>query len=638
MKKIAFLEFEDEYDALVAYARGRGVCLDEIEIVAVGARLQCFLVKRNQRFRTTLPYFDNSSHREIILETEKVMEIIRKECLFQDGHGLSKCYVEVLAYYLRLYLNHILMLVEIVSNAYDACNDVEMYAYQHNQIYPSCLISDSERYLGTLVKRFCSQKKLGFNNICPANLTSQPQSIRKRRHSLWETLAARVALSLVKKRKVIFVPRLSEQMRHLASTLSRKSKDIVFLSIDYSGSVFGCIVYNLMAWGRACLDTNYPRNYRLDLAYLHKKPNKAEVESLESNLEDIFRADKRDVFKYRCVEYYDVVCKKVDLSFKQCLVGMLAKSHNLRHLRSVVKRHLVMSYSAMGVMSLAGEMERVQGGTSVFVSHGIHPVPVDRYHELELYNLCKGFMLGEYTHIALATPIQEQHLHYFKRMHQDITSEEIRTGPLIFADTGRIPKDLAKRRIGFQERDIVLTHATTTKRRWGQRFYFIETTDEYFSSLSDIIRFVNLTEGVRLVVKLHPGWYLTDEEMQSLLPKSDKYTLLRETPFHEVLSATDILISYSSTAIDEAMLNRIPVVLYDKWDRYNHYGAETLSQHHAGTSKPVYYVNNPKLLEATLSHYIAKADAKELGDIDYKCYVYQDDYSERFGEFICSTV
>ena len=63
-------------------------------------------------------------------------------------------------------------------------------------------------------------------------------------------------------------------------------------------------------------------------------------------------------------------------------------------------------------MAVAGEISRKMGIKSLFVSHGAHPVPIDSYHEVEMSNLCRGFMLSDDTHVALSTPVQDRHLHF----------------------------------------------------------------------------------------------------------------------------------------------------------------------------------------------------------------------------------
>ena len=289
-------------------------------------------------------------------------------------------------------------------------------------------------------------------------------------------------------------------------------------------------------------------------------------------------------------------------------------------------------------MGIAGELSRRMGIKSLFVSHGAHPVPVDQYHEMELINLCRVFMLSDYTHVALSTPVQEEHLHYFKKNIYGSTILKSGRGRSSLPISAGRTRSSAKRRLGLEPDEIVLTHATTTKARHGERYYFLETFDELFYSLSDIIESVEKLEGVRLIVRIHPGFYLSDEEIRTLLPPSDKYIINRTGLFIDVLAATDILISYSSTTIDEALLNKIPVLLYDRWNRYSHFKTASYDNPKSPDIFPVCYVDKREKLYAALDCMIEKTRETQKDDIDVSKYCYNEDYSENFYKFIEESV
>ena len=103
-------------------------------------------------------------------------------------------------------------------------------------------------------------------------------------------------------------------------------------------------------------------------------------------------------------------------------------------------------------------------------------------------------MLGDYSHVAVGTPVQEAHLHYFKAKYKWIKNVEVKTGPLIFANLNGINRSAQKGKLGLSQDEVILTHATSTKIRGSERYYFLETPDELFTGLSDIIDTVNHDE------------------------------------------------------------------------------------------------------------------------------------------------
>jgi hypothetical protein len=109
----------------------------------------------------------------------------------------------------------------------------------------------------------------------------------------------------------------------------------------------------------------------------------------------------------------------------------------------------------------------------------------------------------------------------------------------------------------------------------------------------------------------------------------------RKGSFQSVLAATDILASYSSTAIDEALLNQVPVLLYDKWNRYNHFQRPAFQPEPEALALPVCYVNQADTLGKALARMADELNANE-NDVDYSPYRYDEDYSVNFTEFIQS--
>ena len=54
----------------------------------------------------------------------------------------------------------------------------------------------------------------------------------------------------------------------------------------------------------------------------------------------------------------------------------------------------------------------------------------------------------------------------------------------------------------FYPDEVVLTHATSTKAKGTERYYFLETTDgELFAGLSDIVDTVNKMQNTRLIIQ-----------------------------------------------------------------------------------------------------------------------------------------
>ena len=163
--KIVIIEFIDEFEAFLEFIQKKNYNLEDFVIIALEPRLQAYLKEKDISYRNTLPYFNNESHKKIIVETEKIMQFIRSNFKFTDNNGLKNCYETEFAHHVRLFLNHILKMLEILENLYREDNNCEIFASIDNKTDNGCMITDSERYIGVLSEDFTKKKNLKFTNF-----------------------------------------------------------------------------------------------------------------------------------------------------------------------------------------------------------------------------------------------------------------------------------------------------------------------------------------------------------------------------------------------------------------------------------------------------------------------------------------
>ncbi len=625
--KFFLLEFIDEFEAFQAYLKKSRQTQSGFTLIALEPRVQAFLIKKNVEHKTTLPYFTNDSHKRILLDSERIMQFIRSNFTFSDKIGLRNCYVTELTHHIRFYVNHMLKMLEILEQVYNEDRNCELFAFVDHSRTSGAMINDAERYVGCLAEQFAKARGLRFTNINATSPSSRTSLPKQQRFAFFSWIVTSLMLRLFKRKKIIMVPIGGDAFKALLATLYKQDKKIAYLAVGSSAGPFKLLAFNIATFFRSFIDPEYYPYYMVDTECFYRKDDQ-ELGRLSSSINSLMGPANQDLFSYKGTGYMDLVRVKVESGLQSHLATMVAYSYNLHHILTALPYRIIMSFQSLGNMAVAGELSRKLGICSLFLSHGTHPIPVDSFHEIELLNLCRGFMLSEYTHVALSTPVQEEHLHYFKQKYAWVDNIEIRTGPLIFSDISRTDRSSAKIKLGLLKDDLVLTHATTTKARHGERFYFLETFDELFASLTDIIK--GLNGNMKLIIRIHPGFYLTDDEIRTLLPESPRFIINRQGSFAEVLAATDMLISYSSTAIDEALINRVPVLLFDPWNRYNHFGTEAYKDKMSHDVFPVCYVNDRTRLNGAIHDIMGKFCAAKKEDRDFDRFTYREDYRNVF--------
>ena len=134
-------------------------------------------------------------------------------------------------------------------------------------------------------------------------------------------------------------------------------------------------------------------------------------------------------------------------------------------------------------------------------------------------------------------------------------------------------KTLPERPLREQSRQIL--HAGTYKKLIGLRPWIYETSDEFVNGLLDLINAVDSIGNAHLTIRFRPMAECDLEALQQLLPSSTCYEIKTGGSFLEDLASADLLVSYASTTIEEALNARRPVLLWGGSRRYRHLPAET---------------------------------------------------------------
>ena len=194
------------------------------------------------------------------------------------------------------------------------------------------------------------------------------------------------------------------------------------------------------------------------------------------------------------------------------------------------------------------------------------------------------------------------------------------------------------RRSYARDGEKIILHAGTAK--FDPRFVTYETLDEYIDGMVSLIEAVDKMANVHLIIRFRPTAGLGLEELRKILARSTSYSIAGGGNFIDYLAISDLLVSFSSTTIEEALQNDIPVLIYNKYDRYQHIRGTELSAESTSLSlSPVYNVNSERNLGFGLkwvvdNHLSRIKDNKQL----YEKYKYEEKDTVKLYEFIASVV
>jgi hypothetical protein len=350
--------------------------------------------------------------------------------------------------------------------------------------------------------------------------------------------------------------------------------------------------------------------------------------SLDSLAQEVER--QPDMFSHRGVPFGTHFAAKIRTGISEALRRMHREVLALDQVLELLKPRMVVTPFGRRSFHALGELSKRNDIPGLLVSHGSF-TPIKNGLERMGWDFHSyGLFHGSYSHSALQTPLAEQ----FARQVSS-SAEFVKTGPLVWglSVNGKGLPGLKAQLMPGREDWKVVVHAGTPKARLGMHFHVYETPDEYIAALRDLILAVNEIPKTYAIVKYRPS-LLTVDELTSLLPPSDRYCISVKEPFLGVLGFADLLVSFSSTTIEEALQNRVPVLLYGGGGRYQHIEAFEVTPDKSVEPRAVYAVRRPEHLADGLRRVLEVNGKPPLPAELFQEYVYRPEEITPFPDLV----
>ncbi|MFC1941546.1 hypothetical protein ACFLWL_04040 [Chloroflexota bacterium] len=518
-EKIVLLEFADEADAFLRYCENQATSPDCFHIIALQPQVQVFLKNLNIPYENTLPYFSNQSHARALSKSEEWYQFLATTVDIEDGPEIKETYNNTFLFYLRFYIHHYIMHIEVLSSIYEKHKIESIYAcvYQ-NDVRPNNppLIQDDERYAGIIAKIFSQTHNIAFQEI-PTQF--KPKVIQSNKSLLigfkenTEKMISRLYKFLLvknfKHKKVILLTTTGYNIGNLARRLKKElptSRWAVISASKPSRCIIGFILRSLSEVFKTPSTSHF--SYAELSMGSFQSTNTLSNESycqLEKGIDLIiykFRKYWPNCFTYNGVNFTGLILERIEKDLKPHLVSLYLESKALREILRLLEVRLVISPYARDTSLMIGGLCQNLRIPALMISHGTLIRPKNKMESIEYYHLGKSLILSEfYNYVAIQTPSEEEHLHYYQ-----CNNQMIKTGPLIFSKPyPTLRESIKNKMLGYETDKKILLYPDNTKERFTTRFQVYETFDEFLSSSIHLVDAINEIEGVHLVIRLHPG-------------------------------------------------------------------------------------------------------------------------------------
>ncbi|MFH1593918.1 MAG: hypothetical protein ABID09_04410 [Candidatus Omnitrophota bacterium] len=596
LKKIFFFDTVLDIEKFVKENPGHGTLMPEDSLsIATSPVVRSDLAKNGISAESTLPYFGDGSRIAAFEKSKILMEWIEKRVNFSDPDlGVGEAYKDWFLFLIRFSINYCLWIIEIITSATEMHRPGTLYASSlGRKTTSSVYIEPEERYLGYFTRSVAQAQNLNYEDFLKKEIPGGNSLLISMKLHAGD--AAKFLLRFAKFK-------MSEKMTLVKKAFGNKREVILFttkmygmdsLARDLKAKMPNASFYYL--GGPYVPAFNVP-DLLFNLLWKRRSQTIGTQKNVFANLDRAMR-EEEEMFSHKGIPFGWVISRKVRDNIAHYTVGQFLWTATLDQFIDRLQPSAIVTNGNRVDDLILAELCRKREIPSVFISHGSFVKPKDDYERIEWGEHGRLFLRGPFPLYALQSPLAEGYLEQFPSR-----ARLVKTGPLIWGT----PVNLEKSELLFESmfggkhnfEDIkVVLHAGTPKSSNILRFHIYETPDEYIRSISDLARVVSAMADTVLVIRFRPTAEINTEALKRLIPFSEKVVLSIDEPFRDVLGMSGLLVSFSSTTIEEALQNRIPVLLYGGNGRYRHVSACDAGKNGKIEPSAVYHARETKDLE-----------------------------------------
>lgn len=408
---------------------------------------------------------------------------------------------------------------------------------------------------------------------------------------------------LVNKKKIIWVTGLSYNFPFIIKSISQKNNKIFFL--NYSSSNFS-ILKNL----KTIYKIIFLKNKIIDI-------------SPDLNLEENT--------KFNRIQNINLILDTNFFQLISCEIENFLNSYILKNLsilnytKKIVKLHqpkLLIAHHIRWMESISLASVFKKNNIPVFlISHGSHNLFRDEFSKNEIISNAKGLLGSNFAnYIFTQTP---ESFELANKLYPRV--KKIKTYPLMWASKNNLKKNIKK-----NDTFIKLLHASTPK-LLGIRPWIYENSNEYVNNLKTLIKSIRKISNTKLVIRARENNELNLNDLKNILcidDNDEQVVIKSDGSFIDDLLTSDMLISFSSTTIDESLYNFTPVILYSNSGRFNF-----LEESKEDSKLKVLYNLNAKNIDIRLKNILDNHINKKIDNNQFYRYIWSNQV-KNFDEFV----
>lgn len=616
-KTLIIVEFKEEVEFLLKDRPQ--VFRGDVKVLSLLPEASEVLLNNGIAFETSVPYFSRASHERCLECADAIIREVNSTMRIRDANGIRHAYTNALTFYLRQYLGYILWVIELLENVRERFVYDEMIVcrYADNDCSQFGLLSQ-ERILGEISGLMTPNVRI------QSPILNIPREVRVKPLRKWLRsilCAFYFPLELLTLKRSDRPAVLYYSFKYRFDEISKAFPLWQHLNIAPDVKTFTRLTDDSLGF--------MVRNIHLgELGISVDREFKKTYLGSIGQFRDV--CTQRQLCVYRGCDFSAIIMRKIEQGYGPQLARLNKQVTSLRKFFDRFKPSVVLSHVARDFSYALGELAGSMNIPSVLISHGSHVPPQNAFDRMEWFDHGKGLVHTDYRYHLLQSPWAVEHVRAM-----GCRGSYYAIDPIIFPRVDRSQKQTLQLRMYPQSQGKkIVVHAGTPKQRGSNRFYIYETLDEYVAYMSDLIEEARKIPEVFLIIRFRPYSYLSTAQLKALLPKGDHYVIATEGSFADYLKIMDLLVSFSSTTIEEALINGIPVVQYDPSNRYVHIAGPAWVDKGFAHVDSVYYIGERRGLGVGLKWVLDNhLNATTVGDL-FERHVFKQGEAMSVQEFL----
>lgn len=557
-------------------------------VLAIFPSAQVALTELGIPFIKSNYLFEKKDHIEISKKSKNIIKLMREHFFLEDNVGVKHAYeTEFFSFFRHYYLHYCLSTLLILDNATNKFKlDLIICSYSVEPKDINKYLTHSSSMMGYIAQQYATKNNLkiiveGENKREVTEQDDQNILIRK---LVFETQLF-LYKYLSKDKNIIWATHSAYNIPRVANYLRYKINDALLVGglLDKKSKLLSLFI-----------DRKFYKFYKFPPPTSKKEVSFFIRSYFETTkiISDIIKR-KKNVFSFKNVEMHDLFMDYINNGLKNQIKETFNGSKAFSRIVSLKKPSFLISNQAASYHYAIGEICKKENIKGLLISHGSHVPQVCSEITYEINEHSRYMVNTHYPFVSAQTTWTKR----FLEEQKDLVSKPIDTGPLLFSkqDFNVNYSDLRKNTFQQHHKKKIILHAATPF-GWNYFHPLINLTlDEYVDHINDLIQSVDEMSEVFLAVRIRMKSFhgMSMEQIKSLFIKSECYAIYTEGSFEDYLLISDLLVSFSSTTIEEALQNKIPVLQYDPFNRYSHIPAEKIKTDGFSIS-PIYYISNQK--------------------------------------------